>query len=129
MLVGPLPVPSPGPYGWTRIVAGARFLCHVDPGWWRDGALLSASLAALDMADPYRCVLAWWAAKQLPAPSGRGVRQVPPYDRAVRALGLSPREAGALGFTGVDADLLTPGWRHLITCLRESEVFGTRIPR
>ena len=81
---------------------------------------MPASLAALDMADPYRCVLAWWAVQHLLAAARRGVRQVPPYDRAVRALRLSSREAKALGFTGIDADLLTPGWRHLITCLRAS---------
>ena len=38
----------------------------------------------------------------------------------MRALGLSSQQAQALGFTGVDADLLTPGWRHLITWLRAS---------
>lgn len=114
---------SPGPapeYGWDRIVAGARFLGHIDPGWWREGAALPANLTALDMANPYRCVLAWWAARHLPAPPQRGTRQIPPYDRAVRVLRLSSGDAEALGFTGVDADLLTPGWRHLITCLRAS---------
>jgi hypothetical protein len=119
MVAGPLPAPPPGRYGWDRIVAGARFLSDLDPGWWREDALPPASLAALDMADPYRCVLAWWAAQRLPAPP-RGPRQVAPYDRAVRALRLSSQQAQALGFTGVDADLLTPGWRHLITCLRAS---------
>jgi hypothetical protein len=115
---GPVPVALPGVYGGNRIVAGARFLSHLDPGWWREGALLPANLTALDMADPYRCVLAWWAAQRLPAPPRRGTRQVPPYDRAVLALCLSSRQAQALGFTGADADLLTPGWRHLITYLR-----------
>ena len=119
MLTRPRPGPPPGRYGWDRIVAGARFLSDLDPGWWRQGAVLPASLAALDMADPYRCVLAWWAARRLPAPP-RGPRQAAPYDRAVCALGLSSQQAQALGFTGVDADLLTAGWRHLITCLRTS---------
>jgi hypothetical protein len=64
-------------------------------------------------------MLTWWAAQHLPAPP-HGPRQVAPYDRAVRALRLSSQQAQALGFTGVDADLLTPGWRHLITCLRAS---------
>jgi hypothetical protein len=118
MPAGPVPVAPPGRYGWDRIVAGARFLGHLDPGWWREGALLPSSLAALDMADPYRCVLAWWAAQHLPAPPRRGPRQVPPYDRAMLALGLSSQQAQALGFTGADVDLLTPGWRHLITYLR-----------
>ena len=121
MAAGPLLAPPPGRYGWDRIVAGARFLSDLDPGWWRENALLPASLAALDTADPYRCVLACWAAQHLPAPPQRGPRQVPPYDRAVRALRLSSRQAQDLGFTGVDADRLTPGWRHLITCLRESQ--------
>ena len=115
---GPVRVTFHALYGGDRIVAGARFLGRLDPGWWQEGALLPASLAALDMADPYRCVLAWWAAQHLPAPSRSGARHAPPYDRAVRALCLSPRQAEALGFTGVDADLLTPGWRHLITYLR-----------
>jgi hypothetical protein len=110
----------PGLYGGDRIVAGARFLSHLDPGWWREGALLPASLTALDMADPYRCVLAWWAAQHLPAPARRGTRQVPPYDRAMLALGLSSQQAQALGLTGVDADRLTPGWRNLISYLRAS---------
>jgi hypothetical protein len=118
--VAPDVVTPPGLYGGDRIVAGARFLSHLDPGWWREGALLPASLAALDMADPYRCVLAWWAAQHLPAPPRRGTRQVPPYDRAMLALGLSSQRAQALGFTGVDADRLTPGWRRLITYLRTS---------
>jgi hypothetical protein len=113
VLVAPL-------YGGDRIVAGARFLGHLDPGWWREGTLLPASLTALDMADPYRCVLAWWAAQHLPAPPRRGPRQVPPYDRAMLALCLSSRQAQALGFTGADADLLTSGWRHLVTDLRAS---------
>jgi len=65
-------------------------------------------------------VLAWWAAQHLPAPLRRGPRQVPPYDRAMLALCLSSRQAQALGFNGTDADLLTPGWRYLITYLRES---------
>jgi hypothetical protein len=120
MVAGTFPAPPPDRYVWDRIVAGARFLSDLDPGWWREDALLPASLAALDMADPYRCVLAWWAAQHLPAPPRRGPRQVPPYDRAVRALRLSSPHAQALGFTGVDADRLTPGWRHLITCLRAS---------
>ena len=120
MPVGPVPVVPPGLYGGDRIVAGARFLGHLDPGWWREGALVPASLTALDMADPYRCVLAWWAAQHLPAPAHCGTCQVPPYDRAVRALRLSSQQAQALGFTGADADLLTPGWRHLITHLRAS---------
>jgi hypothetical protein len=120
MPAGPVPVAVPGRYGGDRIVAGARFLGHLDPGWWREGALLPASLTGLDMADPYRCVLAWWAAQHLPAPPQRGPRQVPPYDRAMLALCLSSRQAQALGFTGADADLLTPGWRHLITYLRAS---------
>ena len=115
---GPVLAAPPRLYGAGRIVAGARFLGHLDPGWWREGTLLPASLTALDMADPYRCVLAWWAARHLPAPPRRGTRQVPPYDRAMLALGLSSRQAQALGFTGADADLLTPGWRHLITALR-----------
>jgi hypothetical protein len=117
---GPVPVAAPGWYGGDRIVAGARFLGHLDPGWWREGAMLPASLTALDMADPYRCVLAWWAAQHLPAPTRCGPRQIPPYDRAMLALCLSCRQAQALGFTGADADLLTPGWRHLITYLRAS---------
>jgi hypothetical protein len=114
---GPVPAALPGLYGHDRIVAGARFLSHLDPGWWREGALLPANLTMLDMADPYRCVLAWWAARHLPAPL-RGARQVPPYDRATLALCLSSRQAQTLGFTGADADLLTSGWRHLITYLR-----------
>lgn len=118
MPAGPVPVALPGRYGGDRIVAGARFLGHLDPGWWREGAWLPASLTALDMADPYRCVLAWWAAQHLPAPARPGPRRVPPYDRAMLALGLSSQQAQALGFTGADADLLTPGWRHLITYLR-----------
>jgi hypothetical protein len=89
-------------------VAGAEFLGHLDPGWWREGAMLPANLTALDMASPYRCVLAWWAAEHLAALPQRGPRQIPPYDRVVRVLRLSPRDAEALGFTGVDADLLTP---------------------
>jgi hypothetical protein len=116
----PAVVVLPGLYGRDRILTGARFLGHLDPGWWREGALLPASLTALDMADPYRCILAWWAARHLPAPSRRGPRQVPPYDRAMLALCLSSKQAQALGFTGADADLLTPGWRHLITNLRAS---------
>jgi hypothetical protein len=114
----PVPVASLGRYGGDRIVAGARFLSRLDPGWWREGAWLPAALTALDVADPYRCVLAWWAAQHLPAPPRGGARQLPPYDRAMLALGLSYRQAQALGFTGADADLLTPGWRHLITYLR-----------
>lgn len=120
MRAGPVVVAPPGLYGGDRIVAGARFLCHLDPGWWREGAVLPVSLTALDMADPYRCVLAWWAARHLPAPPPRGPRQIPPYDRAMLALGLSSAQAQALAFTGVDADLLTPGWRNLITSLRAS---------
>ena len=115
---GPVPVAPPGLYGGDRIVAGARFLDHLDPGWWREGAWLPASLTALDMADPYRCVLAWWATQHLPTPLRRGARQVPPYDRAMLALCVSSAQAQALGITGADADLLTPGWRHLITFLR-----------
>jgi len=46
--------------------------------------------------------------------------RVPPYDRAMLALCLSTQQAQGLGFTGTDADLLTPGWRHLITYLRAS---------
>jgi hypothetical protein len=114
-----LTAPS-GVYGGDRIAAGARFLDHLDPGWWREGALLPACLATLDMADPHRCVLACWAAQNLPAPAHRGTRQMPPYDRAKLALCLSSQRAHALGFTGADADLLTPGWRHLIACLRAS---------
>src|SRR5215469_14487942 len=111
-------------YAGDRIVAGARFLNCLDPGWWREGAFLPASLTALDMADPYRCVLAWWAVRHLPAPPRSGPRQVPPYDRAMLALCLSTQQAQALGFTGADADLLTPGWRHLITCLRAMSIFA-----
>jgi hypothetical protein len=120
MPAGPGVVP-PSLYGGDRIAAGARFLGDFDPGWWWEGAWLPASLTALDMADPYRCVLAWWAAQHLPAPPRRGTRQVPPYNRAMLALCLSSERAQALGFTGADADLLTPGWRHLITYLRASD--------
>jgi hypothetical protein len=116
----PVPVALTGLYGGDRIVAGTRFLDRIDPGWWQEGALLPASLTALNTADPYQCLLAWWAARHLPAPPDRGQRPAPPYDRAMLALGLSPRQAHALGFTGVDADLLTPGWRHVIIHLRES---------
>jgi hypothetical protein len=118
---GPVPVAPPSRYGEDRIAAGTRLLDHIDPGWWREGTGLPANLTALDMADPYRCVLAWWATEHLPAPARSGMRQVPPYDRAMRALGLTPRQAQALGFTGVDVELLTPGWRHLITYLRASD--------
>ena len=113
---------APEVYGWARIWAGSWFLSDLDPYWWVDGGFVPASLAALDMADPYRCVLAWWAARYLPDDVGerQGPGRVPPYDRAVRALHLSSLEAEALGFTGVDADVLTAGWRHLITCLRAS---------
>jgi len=52
MVAGPLLAPPPGRDGWDRIVAGARFLSDLDPGWWREDALPPASLAALDMADP-----------------------------------------------------------------------------
>jgi len=121
MPVGPVVVALPGRYGEDRIAAGARFLDHLDPGWWQEGAWLPADLTALDMANPYRCVLAWWAAWHLPAPPRRGTRRVPPYDRAMLVLGLSSQQAQALGFTGADADLLTPGWRHLITCLRADD--------
>ena len=110
----------PALYGGDRIAGGSRFLGELDPGWWREGALLPACLAALDMADPYRCVLAWWAARNLPAPARYGTGQIPPYDRAKLALCLSSERAHALGFTGADADLLTPGWRHLIASLRAS---------
>lgn len=113
-----VPKARPRVYGGDRIVAGARFLAALDPGWWQAGALLPASLTALDIADPYRCVLASWAAQHLPAHSRRGARQITPYDRARLALRLSPRQAQALGFTGIDADLLTPGWRRLISDLR-----------
>jgi hypothetical protein len=123
---GTIPAAPRSLHGWGRVVAGARFLGDLEPDWWREGALLPASLAALNMADPYRCVLAWWAAQHLPAPSQREARQVPPYDRAVRALCLSPRQAEALGFTGVDADLLTPAWRDLIICLRAPSRKPTR---
>ena len=114
---------GPGPVAPPPVRLGPRrgrcpVLGHLDPGWWREGALLPSSLATLDMADPYRCVLGWWAAQHLPAPPRRGPRQVPPYDRAMLALGLPSQQAQALGFTGGDADLLTPGWRHLITYLR-----------
>ena len=34
--------------------------------------------------------------------------RVPPYDRAMLALCLSTQQAQGLGFTGTDADLLTP---------------------
>lgn len=121
----PVLAAPPGVYGGARIVAGARFLGHLDSGWWREGALLPASLAALDMADPYRCVLAWWATQHLPASAPCGPRQIPPYDRARLALSLSSQRAHALGFTGADADLLTPGWRDLITCLRASRDLRT----
>ena len=121
MPAGPVLAAPPGGYGGDRIAAGARFLGHLDPGWWREGALLPASLAALDMADPYRCVLAWWATRHLPAPAHCGTRQIPPYDRARLALCLSSQRAQALGFTGADADLLTPGWRHLVTYLRRRD--------
>ena len=116
-----------GLYAGDRIMVGARFLSHLDPGWWREGALLPASPTALDMADPYRCVLAWWAAQHLPAPEQRGTRQVTPYDRAMLALSLSSQQAQALGFTGVDADRLTPGWRHLIIYLRASYEGGAAV--
>jgi hypothetical protein len=120
MPAGPVLVAPPGVYGGDRIVAGARFLVDLDPGWWREDALLPACLAALDMADPYRCVLACWAARHLPAPVPCGTRQISPYDRARLALCLSSQRAYGLGFTGADADLLTPGWRRLITYLRAS---------
>jgi hypothetical protein len=115
-------VAPPEVYGWARIWAGSWFLSDFDPGWWGEGGFVPSSLAALDMADPYSCVLAWWAARYLPDDVGepQGPRQVPPYYHAVRALRLSSLEAEALGFTGVDADVLTAGWRHLITCLRAS---------
>jgi hypothetical protein len=122
--VGRVPAAPPGLYAGERIVAGARFLDYLDPGWWREGALLPASLTALDMADPYRCVLAWWAIRHLPASPRSFPRQVPPYDRAMLALCLSTQQAQALGFTGADADLPTPGWRHLITCLRAMSIFA-----
>ena len=125
MPVGPVLVAPPGMYGGDRIMAGARFLARLDPGWWREGALLPASLTALDMADPYRCVLAWWAAQHLPAPPRSFRREVPPYDRAMLALCLSCQQAQALGFTGADADLLTPGWRRLITHLRQLAVLAS----
>ena len=124
MPAGSVPAAPPGLYGGGRIVAGARFLGDLDPGCWREGALLPANLTALDMANPYRCVLAWWATRHLPAPPRRGTRQLPPYDRAMLALCLSSQQAQALGFTGADADLLTPGWRHLIAYLRASRDSG-----
>ena len=98
---GRRPVPGP-PRSW--LVAGGR-LAAGEPGRAGHGRPL-----------PVRARR--WAAQHLPAPSRSGARHAPPYDRAVRALCLSPRQAEALGFTGVDADLLTPGWRHLITYLR-----------
>jgi hypothetical protein len=116
-------------YGWARIWAGSWFLSDLDPYWWREGGFVPATLGALDMADPRRCMLAWWAVRYLPDPPPRGPRQVPPYDRAVRALHLSSMRAQALGFTGVDADLLTAGWRHLITCLRASRDGAVDIAR
>jgi hypothetical protein len=120
MPAGPVLVAPPGVYGGVRIVAGARFLGGLDPGWWREDAWLPACLAALDMADPHRCVLAWWAARHLPGAARCGPRQIPPYDQARLALCLSSQRAHALGFTGADADLLTPGWRHLVAHLRAS---------
>jgi hypothetical protein len=59
--------------------------------------VLPANLAALDMASPFRCVLAWWAAQHLLAPPQRGPRQIPPYDHVVRVLRLSSQDAEGPG--------------------------------
>jgi hypothetical protein len=83
-------------YGWARIWAGSVFLSDLDPYWWREGGFVPATLGALDMADPRRCMLAWWAVRYLPDPPPRGPRQVPPYDRAVRALLSEPAMTAGL---------------------------------
>jgi hypothetical protein len=57
---GPVPVAPPRGYGGDHIMAGARFLGHLDPGWWQEGVLLPASLTVLDMTDPYQCMRPAW---------------------------------------------------------------------
>jgi hypothetical protein len=102
---------DPPPYGWDRISAGAGVLDALDPGWWRDDAAPPVDVAALDMADHHACVLGQryaWAAEIFPRP----------YEAGLLVLGVPSGDAAGYGFTGVDADLLTPGWRRLISARR-----------
>lgn len=103
--------PQRMPYGWHRICAGAALLDTTDPGWWREDEAQPVDVATLNMADPYTCVLGQrfaWLAGLCPQP----------YEAGLLALGVPPGDAAGYGFTGVDADLLTAGWRHLITTRR-----------
>jgi hypothetical protein len=104
--------PRGEPYGWDRITAGAGLLDALDPGWWREDATPAVDVAALNMADPHTCLLGQRFARPLP-PGPQ------PYGSGLLMLGvIMQRDAVGLGFTGVDADLLTHGWRRLICARR-----------
>jgi hypothetical protein len=88
-----------------------------DPGWWQPHVTPAVDVAAMQVADAFTCPAAQrnvdrWA-------SGAGQRRArSPFRAGLHRLGIGPAEAAAFGLAGVDADLLTPGWRWLITQLR-----------
>jgi hypothetical protein len=98
----------------VRVARGVAVLDRVDPGWWRAGGMSAIDLRALRMEDSRLCLLSQryaWAAEPISSdPWGR----TNPYLAGLRLLGVGQEEAAAHGFTGVDAERLTPVWRRAI---------------
>jgi hypothetical protein len=97
-----------------RVSRGLAVLDRVDPGWWRPDILGEINLESLRMEDPAMCLLSQRyglvAARIYSDPHHRRNE----YRTGLRLLGVRPDQAMAHGFTGVDADLLTPEWRRVI---------------
>lgn len=89
-------------------------LDQVDPGWWRPDILGEIDLAALRMEDPALCLLSQRYGLLAGRIDSDPYRRRNEYRTGLHVLGVRPDQAMAHGFTGVDADRLTPEWRRVI---------------
>jgi hypothetical protein len=101
-----------------RVSRGMALLDRLDPDWWRPGIPAAIDLESLRMEDPALCVLTQRYGRLAKAAGTGRCRRRNGYLAGLRMLGICENQAAAHGFTGVDADLLTPAWRQAIALRR-----------
>jgi hypothetical protein len=102
-------------------------LDRLDPGWWQPGIPGAIDLQSLRMEAPALCVLSQrYGRLAKPAGTGRDHRRNG-YLAGLRVLGIREDQAAAHGFTGVDADLLTPTWRQTVALRRTRATAGSGV--
>lgn len=97
-----------------RVARGVAVLDRHDPDWWRPDVEGAISVTRLRMEDLRLCLLGQRYGSLARPVNTDPYRRTSPYRTGLRVLGLRQDQAAAHGFTGVDAELLTPYWQQVI---------------